>query len=132
MAGRREDLVHDLGACRDHWPELAAIDDLGCPSRRVSDEPGDLLEADPVMAHEAHERGAQLLLACSNQIRCDASDLWSPGTTVYAQIRPLRVSVAERRGSVPWPSRQPTHEVRVWSSDRLRRSAKAVRRTPPI
>ena len=50
-----EELVHDLGACGDDRPQFAAVDDLGCPGGGVSDEAGDFLDADPVVAHQADE-----------------------------------------------------------------------------
>jgi hypothetical protein len=37
-----EHLIHDLGACRDHWPQLAAIHDLCCPGGAMPDQPHDL------------------------------------------------------------------------------------------
>ena len=52
-----EDLIHDLGACRDHRPQLPAVHNLGRPGGGVSDQPGDLLDLDPAIAHETHERG---------------------------------------------------------------------------
>jgi hypothetical protein len=53
-----ENLIHDLGACRDHRTQLPAVHNLGCSRGSVSDQPGDLLNAYPAMAHQAHERGA--------------------------------------------------------------------------
>jgi hypothetical protein len=43
----REELVHDLGAGRDHWSQLAAVDHLGGARTRVPCEPGDLPAASP-------------------------------------------------------------------------------------
>jgi hypothetical protein len=55
-----EDLVHDLGAGGDHWPQLAAVDDLGGAGGGVAYEPGDFFGADAVVAHEADEGGSEL------------------------------------------------------------------------
>ena len=54
-----EDLIDDLGARRDHRSQFPAVDDLGCPGGGVSGQPGDLLDADAAVAHQAHERGPQ-------------------------------------------------------------------------
>src|SRR5206468_11654473 len=43
-----------------HWPQFPAVHDLGGPGGGVPGQPGDLLDADPAMAHQAHERGPQL------------------------------------------------------------------------
>jgi hypothetical protein len=45
------DFIHDLGACRDHRPQLPAGHDLGCPGGGGPGQPGDLFDADPAMAH---------------------------------------------------------------------------------
>ena len=47
-----KDLIHNLCAGRDHWPQLPAVHDLGCPGGGMSDQAADLLNADAVMAHE--------------------------------------------------------------------------------
>src|SRR5215467_4546681 len=52
-----ENLIHDFCACGDHRPQLPAVHDLGRPAGGVSDQVGDLLDADPAMAHQTHERG---------------------------------------------------------------------------
>jgi len=55
-----ENLIHYLGTCRNHCPQFSAVYDLCCPSGGVPRQPGDLLNADPAVAHQAHERGPQL------------------------------------------------------------------------
>ena len=35
-----EDLAHDLGACCDHWSQLPAVHNLGCPGGGVPGQPG--------------------------------------------------------------------------------------------
>ena len=52
-----EDLIHDLGACRDHRSQFPAVDNFGCPGGGVPGQPGDLLDADAMIAHQAYERG---------------------------------------------------------------------------
>jgi para-aminobenzoate synthetase/4-amino-4-deoxychorismate lyase len=42
-----EDLIHDLGACRDHRPQLPAVHDLGCPGGGVPGQPGDPFDTGP-------------------------------------------------------------------------------------
>src|SRR5215468_3311459 len=58
-----EELVHDLGAGGDDRPQFAAVDDLGGPGGGVSGEPGDLLDADPLVAEQADEGGAELAVS---------------------------------------------------------------------
>ena len=55
-----EELVHDLGAGGDHRPQLPAVHDLGGAGGGVPDQAGDLLDADPAVAHQADKRGPQL------------------------------------------------------------------------
>jgi len=55
-----EDLIDDLGARRDHRSQFPAVDDLGCPGGGVPGQPGDLRDADAMVAHQAHERGPEL------------------------------------------------------------------------
>jgi len=52
-----EDLIHYLGAHRDDRPQLAPVHNLGCAGGGVPDQARDLLHADPMMTHQAHERG---------------------------------------------------------------------------
>ena len=56
----REELVHDLGAGGDDGPQFAAVDDLGGAGGGVPGQAGDLLDADPAVAQQADEGGAQL------------------------------------------------------------------------
>ena len=53
--GSCEELVHDLGAGGDHRPQFPAVGDFGGVGGGVSDQPGDLLDADPAVAHQADE-----------------------------------------------------------------------------
>src|SRR5215471_21168825 len=56
-----EKLVHDLGAGGDHRAELAPVDGLGGAAGAVTGKTRDLLDAHPAVAHQADERGTQLL-----------------------------------------------------------------------
>src|SRR6266568_9333816 len=58
--GSCEELVHDLGAGGDDGPQFAAVDDLGGAGGGVPGQAGDLLDADPAVAQQADEGGAQL------------------------------------------------------------------------
>jgi hypothetical protein len=53
-----EDSVHCLGAGRDDRPELAPVDHLGGRSAVVPGEPGDLLDRDAALGHDAEAASA--------------------------------------------------------------------------
>jgi hypothetical protein len=55
-----EELVHDLGADGDDGSQFAAVDDFGGAGGGVPGQAGDLLDADPAVAQQADEGGAQL------------------------------------------------------------------------
>ena len=78
-----EELVHDLGAGGDHRPQFPAVDDLGGAGRGVPGQAGDLLDADPAVAHQADEGDAQLVPAgkpCGASSRFVESGIFSPWT----------------------------------------------------
>lgn len=52
-----EDPVHDLRSCRDYRPQLASVDCFGGPTGTMTGQACDLFDADPRMAHQAHEGG---------------------------------------------------------------------------
>src|SRR5689334_14107256 len=53
-----EDLVHDLGAGRDHRAQFTAVDDFGGAGAGMPSQAGDLLDRHALVAHHAHERMA--------------------------------------------------------------------------
>jgi hypothetical protein len=55
-----EELVHDFGAGGDDGSQFAAVDGFGGAGGGVSDEAGDFLDADAVVAHQADEGSPEL------------------------------------------------------------------------
>ena len=71
---KTEELVHDLGALYQYWPDLSPVDDFCCPGAGVASEPGDLLNRRTGSGQQAYEAGPKLSRRPRRSDSCRVAD----------------------------------------------------------